>query len=302
MSNPDPVPVDPTPSGDPTPVDPAPAEPKPFFSEMPDDWRNQAVALTGLEPGEDFDKRVGQMERHTDMASVLKSGFEAQDKIRKGEISTGLPENATDEQLSAYREANGIPTEASAYELSLDEGLVLGEADGRIMEGVYEFAHGENIPTKAMSGMTNAYLKGREAEKEAMVAQDGIDKQTVDRQLKEAWGNDYAKNVNMVQGLINQLPETVVEGFKNARMEGGGGKGVFNSPEIVIAMADWARKINPAATVVPNSDNPMQTMNEKIAAYEKRMGEDSVAWHKDKAAHKDYMDLITARDQMRDEK
>ncbi len=255
---------------------------------LPDDWRSQIA-------GEDT-KRLGQLDRHKDLGSVLKAGFEAQDKIRKGEVSNGLPDDPTDEQVTAYREANGIPAEAGGYELSLDQGLVLGEEDTRIMEGVYGVAHERNLSTEDVSALTNAMLKGRETEQQTRLAQDGLDHQGTDRQLRESWGGDFEINMNMVRGWVQQMPEGVRELFEGARLADG--RAVFNSPELMDYFAAGARKLNPAATVVPGSNNPVGTINEEIAGLEKRMGEDSTGWHKDKAAQKRYLDLVRARDDM----
>ena len=265
-----------------------------YFGTAPEDWRSQALTKAGFEPGEDFDKALKQLERVSDIGTFTKNYLSAQDKIRSGEISNGLPENPTDEQMAAYREANGIPATPEDYQVQLEDGLVLGEADERIMGEIYKVAHENNIPSEAMSAMTNMMLQGRQAEADARISQDGVDQQTTDRQLKEAWGGDYQTNVNMVKGLINQLPESVKEAFESARLPDG--KAVFNSPEIMIAMADWSRKINPAATVVPNSANAMQTIKDEIAELESKMG--TPEWYQDKDAQKRYQDLITAQQQM----
>ena len=206
-----------------------------YFKSLPDDWRKQVVAATGLlETDEQFEKRVKQLERVSDIGTLGKNYFEAQDRIRKGEISNGLPENPTDEQIASWREANGIPESAEGYELKLDEGLVLGDADSRVMNQVFNVAHENNISAETMNQLTNAMLKARQVEAEALQAQDGVDQQTTDRMLKDTWGGDYQANINMVQGLINTLPETVREAFASARMPDG--KAVFNSPEMMIAM------------------------------------------------------------------
>lgn len=266
-----------------------------YFGEaMPATWRNDLLSKAGYAEGDDFDKALKQLDRHADIGSVIKSGFEAQSKIRSGEISNGLPEDPSDDQVAAYREANGVPATAEDYELALDDGLVLGEADEAIMGGIYEIAHADNISSETMSKMTNAMLLGRQAEEDARTSQDGVDKQMTNQQLKEAWGGDTDTNVNMVKGLVSQLPESVREAFSNARLPDG--KAIFNSPEVMVAMAEWARKINPSATVVPNSANPMQTMNDEIKKLEGMMG--SPEWHKDTDSQKRYMDLLNARDGM----
>lgn len=276
-------PADPPPS-DP-PADPPPSDPPaPFYQSLPDDWRSQIAG--------DDEKLSKQLERHTDLMSVLKSGFEAQQKIRKGEVSSGLPENPTDEQLAEWREANGVPEAADKYEFNLEEGLVLGESDQRIADGVKEIAHKHNLPTAALNDLTNAWLKGREAEAQATAQQDGVDTQTCDRQLKEMWGGDVETNKNIVMNHLAQLPESVREDFMNGRLANG--KAWFNSPEVMGFFADSARALNPAGTVVPNSNNPVQAIDTEIAALEARMGD--ADWHKDKAAQKRYMELVEAKE------
>lgn len=265
-----------------------------FFGTAPEDWRGQALAKAGFEPGDDYDKAMKQLERVSDFGVFTKNYLSAQDKIRSGEISNGLPDDPTDEQLADYREAHGVPATAEDYELSLDEGLVLGEADEAIMGGIYEIAHADNISSETMSKMTNAMLSGRQAQADARISQDGVDKQMADQQLKDAWGGDMTTNVNMVKGLINQLPESIKDSLSEARLPDG--KAIFNSPEVMVAFAEWARKINPSATVVPNSSNPMQTMNDEIKALEDKMG--TKEWYKDVDAQKRYQDLVTARDSM----
>lgn len=266
-----------------------------WYKSAPEDWRKQVILSTGLQEGtDDFNKRMKQLERVTDISMLGKNYFEAQDKIRSGQLSSGLPENATDEQIAEWREANGVPETAEAYELSLDEGLVLGEADQEIMKDVYKAAHAHNIPTEAMSEMVNSFLRAREVEADALVQQDGVDAQMSIKSLKDAWGADYTPNINVVNGLLNNLPETVRDAFKSARLPDG--KAVFNSPEVMIAFADWARKVNPTAALLPNSNNPMQTMNDEIKALEDRMG--TPEWYKDTAAQKRYQDLLNAREQL----
>lgn len=267
---------------------------KEYFKALPDDWRAQALKSIGLsEEDPDWKKRLGQLERHTDIASVLKSGFEANDKIRKGEISTGLPEDATEEQVAEYRAANGIPEAPDGYEAKLEDGLVLSEEDDRIFKNVAEVAHAANIPGEVMSAMTNAMLKARQAEQEALIQKDGLDEQQATRQIKETWRGDYQTNLNMVNALASQLPETVRDAFLSARLADG--RLMFNSPEVMVFFADAARKLNPTATVVPGSNNPIQSINEEIKKLEARMGDPD--WHKDTDAQKRYQDLVTAKQQ-----
>ena len=112
----------PAPVADAAPIaDAAPAPiadaPPSWAKSAPEDWRQQ---LAG-----DDEKRLNVLNRVKDFGSLADNYFNAQDKIRSGEISTGLPDDPTPEQLSAYREANNIPATAEDYNLKLDEGLTI---------------------------------------------------------------------------------------------------------------------------------------------------------------------------------
>lgn len=254
---------------------------------FPDDWRQK---LAGGDA-----KRLKQLERITDIGKFAESYFNAQDKIRSGETSRGLPENPTQEQIKAYREANNIPEKAQDYSLSLDEGIVLGEDDKRIMAGVFEVAHAANVPAEVLSQLTNAMMAGRDQEEHARQQQDGLDMQTADRQMRDTWGPDYEMNKGMVRNLLNGLPESIRNEFASARLANG--QAVFNSPEMLNFFADAARAINPAATVVPaGTGNPLQAIATRISELEGRMG--TKEWYKDESAQKEYRDLINARMRM----
>jgi len=291
-------PVDNTTPPPAAPVDTPPADepPQPFYTAVPDDWRTQLVDSMGLDD-EGKASAVKMLERVTDLKSLGKNYFEAQNKIRSGlaQNTNVLADDATPEQVAEWREANGVPETPEGYELALDDGLVLGEEDNRIMGEVFKAAHGMNLSTDQMSQLTNAMLGAREAEAQAFIQQDGLDTQTAQRQLQDTWGPDYQTNLNMINGLVEQLPESIRDDFKSARLANG--QALFNSPEVAVFLADVARKLNPAGTVVPNSNNPTQAITDEIKALEKRMGTDE--WFKDSAAQKRYQDLVTAKGNMR---
>jgi len=266
---------------------PTDTEIKSWNKEAPDDWREQ------LANGDE--KKLNMLKRITDFDKFTESYFNAQDKIRAGETSNGLPDNPTEEQISAYREANNVPKSAEEYALALEEGLVLGEHDERIMKDVYEVAHKNNVSNDTISELTNAMLKGRELESQSLIKQDGLDVQQSTSMLRDNWGQDYETNIGLVQGVLGSLPESVRDDFANARLADG--TAVFNSPEMMNFFAEAARAINPAATVVPaGSGNPMQAITGRIADLEAKMG--TPEWYKDAASQKELVNLYTARERM----
>jgi hypothetical protein len=257
------------------------------LKSAPQDWREQ------LASGDE--KKLNQLRRIKDFGTFAENYFNAQEKIRSGETKAGLPENPTEEQLTAYRESLGVPQKPEEYNLQLEEGVVLGDADKRIMASIYPIAHKHNVPVAVLSELTNQMLKGQEQQLAEMEQQDNLDYQTAQRQLKDNWGYDYDMNVNVVKGMLNSLPESVRGLFQDARMADG--RLMFNSPEVLNFFADVARTVNPAATVVPNgSGNPVQAINDRIGDLEKRMG--TPEWYKDMSAQQEYRRLIDAKSKM----
>lgn len=273
----------PAPTGDPTP--PAPADTN-YFADVPEDWRTQ---LAGGD-----DKRLTQLERMPTFDKFTESFWNAQDKIRKGELSSGLPENPTDQQLAEWRTANDVPESPADYKISLEEGLVLGEEDERIMGPVMEVFHAGNVPNAVVSAATTAMLKGREVEQQAILAKDEQDKINTSSALKAAWDNDYQANLNVVKGMVAKMPSAIREDFYSARLPNG--QALFNSPEFLVWAADTGRTLDPHSTVVPNSTNPMQSIDAEIKELEGKMGTDE--WHKDKESQARYLKLLDAKERM----
>lgn len=284
-------------TGDPAPVVTPEAnagDVKPFYQTMPENWRNQAVEALGVEGEEAQAKMLNRLNRFKDLPTLIKSGFDSMDKIRSGEISTGLPENPTDEQVAEYRAANDIPEQADAYELKLSEGLTLGDDDMAIMEGVKQAAHSLNISNGALSAVTEAMLKGRQAQIEQQQAADKLEQQQNTQTLKTQLGGDFQRTVNMAQARVDSLPEGVREEFAGARTASG--KVLLNDPSVISWLADAESKINPTAMVVPDSSNPAQTIKDEIKALESKMG--TPEWYKDNDAQQRYLELTAAQERL----
>ena len=278
-------PADPTPPEDNTPAN--------YFGSVPDSWRTDLVAHAGLE-GDEAKAFSNVLERVTDFGAFAKNYKQMQDKIRAGELSSGLPENPTDEQLAAWREANGVPQDGKGYELNLAEGVELDPDQQEIFAGVYDAAAGLNINNDQMSGIVNAYKQVEQQIIEKQQAQDGVDQQMGVQMLKENWGADYQTNINLIDAKLNLLPESVRDTFKSARLADG--RALLNSPEVMMFLAETFRQADPAATVVPGDANPSKTIQQEIAALEARMG--TPEWYKDNGAQQRYIELVEARNRM----
>lgn len=262
---------------------------EPFYKTLPADWREQIATGLNLDEG-----KKNMLGRYQSFDKFTEAFFHAQDKIRSGEAKTPptLPENPTPEQLAEYRTKVGLPTTVDDYKISPPQGVTATEQDQRIIDAVRQYAFENNLKPDVANNLLAVQFKAREQELQAAINQHGIDKQTATRQLRETWGSDFETNNNMVNNLLSGLPSNVQESVLGAQLADG--RMLFNSPEVMVWLADLARAVNPAATVLPNSNNPVAGIAEEIKQLESRMG--TPEWYRDDAAQKRYQQLVVARE------
>jgi hypothetical protein len=262
------------------------------FSSLPDTWRTDLVTAAGIE-GDDATALTNQLERVTDLGGLLGNYKSMQEKIRSGEISSGLPENPTEEQLTAWREANNVPLEATGYSL---EGIEFSDDQKEIFSAVMEASHGQNISQDALQAQISTFMSAQEKIVERQQQQDSIDAQQAAATLKEAWGGDYQTNINMVDALLARLPEDARESLKGARLADG--RGVMNSPELLEFFAQQAREIMPGATVVPGAENQVTAIADEIKQIQQTMVDDPDKYWKDPAMQDRLEKLLEAQERM----
>ena len=263
-----------------------------WYDSAPETWRTDLITKAGYE-GEDAVKVGNMLERSNDPASFLKSAVSAQDMIRKGELSSGLPDNPSEEQLNDWRSANGVPLEPS-YELSLGDGVTLSESEQGIFDEVFKSAHAGNVNTDTMNQMAVSFKQAQQVQEDKRLAQDGIDSQQGVEVLKKAWGGEFDANMNRANARLNALPDAVRESLVGGRM--GDGKGMMNSPEVLEWLSGMERQINPAGTVVPNAANPVQAIKDELASLKEKIGTEE--WFKDQDSQDRYQQLLEAQGRM----
>ena len=271
------------PAGDPPATPPAGDPPATSWFSADADWRKEIAG--------DDESKQNVLARYTDPNAAMNALFEARSKLNERAQSSALPDNATDEQVAEWRTANNVPATAEEYALTLDDGLELGEDDKAAMAPIFNTLHGLNLSNDVASKVTSAILTQENQEMERMQAQHNLDMQETTKLLKTQWGGDYDANVNLVKSLFaSTLPGDMLDSFFTARM--GTGKALFNSPEVMNAFAEMARKVNPAATLVPNVTNPRQSLEGRLAELQGMMSEPD--WHSKVAENKELDDILVA--------
>ena len=288
-ANPTPNPLNNDPAPAPAPADPAaaPADPTPagptWFSADAD-WRKEIAG--------DDESKLNVLKRYTDPNAMANALFEARGKLNERAQSAALPDDASDEQVAEWREANDVPATAADYKL---EGVELAEIDREELAPKFETYHSMNLSNAQVTQLVAADQAQEAREIELLQQQHNLDMQETTKLLKAEWKGDYEPNINLIKGLFSSvLPGDMLDAFFTARM--GTGKALFNSPEVMNAFADMARKINPAATLVPNVANPRQSIEGRIAELQKMMAEPG--WHKNTAANQELDQLLVAQEEL----
>ena len=257
--------------------------------DWPADWRQKLVGA------EDKDGKVlKQLERFASPGDLLKSYNELRTQVDSGQFKKPLPKDATPEQLSAYRKENGIPETADQYDLTLPDGLIIGDKDKAILKPILAEMHGANLTPDQVKTAIAAYKK---QEAQFLVAQtQRIDaaKQENNDALHREWGDEFRPEINRIEALLaTYSPET-----QEALQLGTDANGLpfLNNLHVMRDLAVQARIINPVTTITPNGGtSTLASVETEIAQIEAKIGgtkEERDAYFKDEKMQARYRDLL----------
>jgi hypothetical protein len=236
------------------------------------DWRQAAAG--------DDDKFKSSLERFDSLGAFGNSFREAQQTIRSGQLKEPLAADATDDQVKAYREANGIPLEAAGYLENLPDGLVVGDEDREIMSDFMGALHNVHADPKIAIAAIEWYNGFAEAQQDQLAETDNAHRTETEDTLRADWGTDYRTNVNVIGAYLEKhLDGELRETFLNAR--GPDGRALMNNPGMMAFLAEAARAEMHPMAVPGQTHDPQQTVDDEIAEIEKVMREDRKAYNAD---------------------
>lgn len=262
-------------------------------ADFPADWR---AKLAG-----DDKAYLKTLERFASPQDFAKAHRELTAKMSSGALkdvkALSPPENATPEQMTAWRKEQGLPEKAADYvtNLKLADGVVPGEADKPLLEAVAEMAHKANYPQKTVNDFVGIYYQLQDqlnAER-----QDADNDQRIEAQqtLISSMGADFKVNMNALTGFWNTQPEGLKDTILTARTADG--RIVGNMPEVVSFFANLSRELNPAATLLPaGTGQGPEAIASRKAEIEKQMyiqGKPNPAYFGG-PLEKEYRDLLEA--------
>jgi len=270
------------------PVDPPKAPVQPTW---PDDWRAKIAG--------DDKKELARLERFASPSELHRSYRALEQKLSSGEVKQALPKDATPEQLTEYRKSNGIPETFDKYDTSLPNGLVIGEQDKPIVDEFLKEMHAANATPDVTKAALASYYKIVESQTAQRQTEDAQYKEQSQDALRGEWGQDFRRNINLVNNLLETAPEGVKDRLLAARLADG--KLLGDDPATLKFLVSMAREINPAAAVVPGANNAPAAISEELANLNRQMGDPrSDYWSKDKGSQLQarYRELVTAQQKL----
>lgn len=260
---------------------------------FPEDWREQMA-------GGD-EALLKQLKRYATPANYAKAGYQAQQKIRSGEMKAVLPENASEAEVAAWRKENGVPDKPEEYKVEPPNGYVFGEAEKPLLDSFKAHAHAKNwTPTQL-----NQAVEWWTAEQEQVQARqhkaDTAFKTEAEDALRKEWGPEFRANLTAIQSVLATAPQ----GFADRLLSGrtGDGKKIGDDPVVLGWLAQIAHELNPAASVVPaGTTNAPKAIESRKRELEAMMGDtrSSEYWKGPNAAalQAEYRQLIEVEERM----
>lgn len=257
-----------------------------------DDWREKIA-------GGD-QKALARLQRFPDVGSVFKSFRELETRLSSGQLKQPLPDNPTPEQLAEYRQANGIPESPADYKIELSDGLVIGEADRPLIDGILEAAHATNASPQVVNAIVDEFYHLREEQIQQEHLRHEQMKSATTSTLASEWGADYKPNMMAVNNtLVAHLGQDVADMVLTAKLSDGSILG--NNIEAIKGFARLSKELNPAGTLVPNAGgDQLGAIKDQISEMENKMKTNIRAWQhpNNEAERTRYRNLIEARDKL----
>jgi len=257
-----------------------------FFTTRDADWR---APLAG-----DDGKFLSTLQRYENPEAFGSAFREQRQTISAGNLQKPLGEDATDEDVAAYRTANGIPLEPAGYLENLPEGVILGDEDKDVFTDLMGALHTKNVDPSVGHEIIGWYNTFTEKQQDAESVLDDRQSTEANDTLREEWGSDYRANINLVNGLVAQMfGKDAAENLLNGRY--GDGRAFMNDPGVLKGLATMARIINP---IMENGDpgtNHQTTLNDEIAELEKYMKEKRHEYNNDEPAQARLLELYDLR-------
>jgi len=182
------------------------------------DWRTDITGGTPDPTLDRFDSPKAMYESYNAMRKQLSSG----------ELTKKLSDEPSEEELASYRKEMGVPETHEGYEYSLPEGFTFGEGDQEASSALLERLHANNASPKLVQDVMSLYAETVQAQTQQLVEKDYHDRQNFEDTMRNEWGADYTKNINIAKNFLQSQTPEVQDIILNGRASDG--TALMNNP------------------------------------------------------------------------
>jgi hypothetical protein len=207
-------------------------------------------------------------ERFNSVDDLVQANLESRKKLSKAVTVPGT--NATDEDVSAYREALGVPTDVDGYEFPLPDGV---ERTEEMMDAEDHWSNiflENNIPKASADILVTEFRNEVGRIFEQKQANDALYAKHAEETLRKEWEDDYDKNIIFASRASESL---LGQDYEDARhLETTDGKYILDHPLMVKMFAKLGREMGEGALGSVATEGERDTLMEQANSYrEKRM-------------------------------
>lgn len=255
-------------------------------SDWPEDWREKYAGTDA--------KKIDQLKRFSTPKAALDAYFEASKRISAGQLKPVLADNPTPEDLAAFRAANEIPEKPDGYNIKLNDGYVVGDADKPYINKFLESMHSKNATPGQVNDVLNTYYQIAEQQEMARQESDTQAKMQTEDALRKEWGTDYRRNINIIKGFVENRYGDAASLVLNGRLADG--TPIFSNPAVLDKFLNLALEVDPTSTVLPGVGlHRIDSIQTEIETIEKVLKTDSKTYFADAKMQERYRQLITAK-------
>ena len=231
--------------------------------ETEDTEEQESVEIESWRDLIEDEKLQKHAERFTSVDALVQANLESRQKLSKSIVPPG--EGAEEEEVTAYREALGVPNDVDGYDFLLPEGM---ERTDQMMDSEDHWANlflDNNVPKATADVLIGEFrgeiekMMGQKTEMDASYA-----KQSEESMRKE-WAEDYDKNIIFASRASEAL---LGDDFEDARhIETSDGKFILDNPILVRMFAKLGRDMGEGALGSVATEGERDTLMEQANSY-----------------------------------
>ncbi len=267
------------------------------------DWRASMA-------GDDKD-RLKTLGRFTDSKAFMDSTEALRADFSKGGLIRIPGKDASEEETAAYRQATGVPDKFESYSenLTLPDGVVMGDADKPIFESFAEAAHKYGVPQSAVDGLFGDWYQGMQTKQtDDFIKADESFHTESDALLRKEWGGEFELNQSAGALMFKDEPgggsvedeEGTMARFMYGRTSDG--RVIADDPQIMRWLVKMGRATNPLVTIPGMAAGDVQGMKARRVEIEEMMKNKPSDYWGSEAVQQEYRELLAAEIQMGDNK